>query len=233
MKVDGSAVVPLTTDLGYQVELSAARLTIQDMQFTVAGEAHQTSLLRRMRNALLPRALAHPGHYQGGEVTGELPGTYVVDWLGDDGAELGLATLLAGDYKAVNFTFGRASANDVESADPLLLHTAEFRGTATKAGRTVMFSALIDSPEGRQLVGVPFEETVTSQTGSSVALRLVPIDPHENDTLFDGLDFAMLPAASDGTVTLTPDAQDEALVAAYELLRRTLQTHDHFEMKPE
>lgn len=229
--VDGSTITAVTSDLGYEVTLSSARLAVQDLEFTVAGEVH-SSLLRQLRRVLVSPAHAHPGHYQGGEVTGELTGQYIIDWLGADGEELGLATLLAGDYVAVNFTFARANRDEVGAQDVLLGHTALLEGQATREGATVLFSAVLDAPEDRQLVGLPFEETVSATTRSRVGLRLTPLDPYENDTLFDGLDFAALPADEGGVVHLTPDATDEALVAAYVLLRRTFQTHDHFAATP-
>jgi hypothetical protein len=54
-----------------------------------------------------PRAWAHPGHYSGGDVTGELVGEFILDWIGGDGMALGTADLLAGDYNGFNFTFRR------------------------------------------------------------------------------------------------------------------------------
>lgn len=229
--VDGSAIAPVTTDLGYEVALSTARLAIEDVQFTVAGEAH-ASLPQLVRNLLWSTAHAHPGHYQGGEVTGELKGQFLLDWLGKDGEELGLATLIAGDYQSINFTFALADQAELDAGDPLLGHTALLAGTAKRDGETYRFSALLDSPEGRQLVGLPFEEQVGASTHASIGLQLVPLDSYENDTLFDGLDFAALPADEIGVIAIQPAAQDQVLVEAYALLRRTFQTHDHFDAAP-
>ncbi|MEL6183359.1 MAG: hypothetical protein AAFU79_01960, partial [Myxococcota bacterium] len=46
--VDSSGVVPVTTDLGYSVEVTEARVAISDLVFTVAGEADVASLWRRL-----------------------------------------------------------------------------------------------------------------------------------------------------------------------------------------
>ena len=226
--VDAASIGAVTTDLGYRVQLSTARLALENLEFTVAGEVHAT-LPALLRSALWSTAHAHPGHYQGGEVTGELSGRFIVDWLAKDGEELGIATLLAGDYEAINFTFGRATASDVDEGDALLGHTALLAGTAEKDGASYRFSAALDAPQGRQLVGLPFEEKVAKSTRSSIGLQLVPFDPYENDTLFDGIDFAALPVEAAGVVEISPAAQAEEVTAAYELLRRTFQTHDHFD----
>jgi hypothetical protein len=228
--IDGARAKAVTTDLGYEVELDAAEVALRDIEFTVAGEVHTASFGEHLWRLVVGKALAHPGHYQGGEVTGELLGTFIVDWLGGDGDMLGTATLLPGTYRAVNFTLERAARADVPTASELIGHTAHFRGTARKAGETTRFEAFIDSPEGRQIVGVPFEANVTKSFSKRAVFGLVLRDPEEDDTLFDGLDFAALPAAEDGLVSIAPDAEDPQLSAAYDLLRRTFQTHDHFVM---
>lgn len=236
---DASAVDSVTTDLGYQVELSEARMVIDGLQFTIAGEAHATSLWKRVSDFLIPNANAHPGHYQGGEVTGELRGRYVVDWLPGEDTKLGSATLIVGAYHSANFTFETASKNDddLQSNDDLIGHTALLRGTATRAPTnedattelaTIEFVALIDSPEGRQLVGAPFDYEVSEASKVRLGLALATEDPLEGDTLFDGLDFAALDSDGDGRVVIEAGSGEGAALDAYNNLRRTFQTHDHF-----
>ena len=96
--VDASQVVPVTTDLGYEVELSSARIVMDDLLFTVAGEVHAASLWRPVSEFVVPTAYAHPGHYQGGEVSGELLGTFVVDWPAEHGRELGNRVIHEGRF---------------------------------------------------------------------------------------------------------------------------------------
>jgi hypothetical protein len=93
--------------------------------------------------------------------------------------------------------------------------------------------ALIDSPEGRQLTGVPFAEEVTETLQATLALRLTPLDAFEGDTLFDDIDFSALPTNADGLVRLEAAAPEAALVDAYHSLRRTFQTHDHYVVSAE
>lgn len=227
---DASGLAPVETDLGYRVELTEARMVMENLEFAIAGELH-TSIWRSLSNALLPAAHAHPGHHQAGSVTGELPGRFVLDWVDGADAVLGVATLLAGDYRSANFTFARGAPEDgLEAGDALLQHTAILRGTATRAGERFPFEARILSPIGRSMVGAPFVQAVDADTEVRLGLRLSLRDPLEGDTLFDGLDFAALDAVQEGAISLEAGAADPELAAAYELLRLTFQSHDHFDV---
>lgn len=229
--VDGSGVVQAHTALGYDVELTEARVAVRDLVFTVAGELHTAALWRRLPDALVAPAHAHPGHHQGGEVTGELPGAFVIDWLAYDGRELGVATLLAGTYHGANFTFSHAEAADLPDGDPLIGHTAWLSGTASKDGATVAFTIVVDSPVGRELVGAPFDATLDEEARGALHLRLETVDPSEGDTLFDDLDFAALDADGDGALHIGPDIAE--VEGAYHAFRRTFQTHDHYTVRHE
>jgi hypothetical protein len=227
---DGEGLMPVTTDLGYEVELVSARLAADNLQFTIAGEAH-TSFWRQVSDALVPVAHAHPGHYQGGEVTGELPGHFILRFARGEAQAVGTATLLIGTYHAVNLTLAHASASDVEEeGDPLLGHSAVLTGSATKDGVTIDFEVLIDSPAARDLVGIPFDAEITELGKPTLALRLSTRDELEDDTLFDSLDFAALDRDADGRVLIEPTAADAADIAAYNTIRRVFQTHDHFSL---
>lgn len=220
--VDGSGLLKVQTDLGYQVQMSLFRLAVKDLQFTVRGEMH-ASLLQRAANLLVPRAYAHPGHYSGGDVTGELPGTYVLDFSKEDGRALGKASLITGAYQGSNFTFRKTGAADsLASTDPLLGHTAHIEGLASRGGQVISFKAQVDVDEGSQLVGAPFAIDVTETTQASLGFKLLAQDPVLTKTLFDGIDFAALDPDGDGQVAMVP-GQD-----AHNLLRRNVQVHDFY-----
>jgi hypothetical protein len=231
---DGKGFEAAMTDLGYEVELTSARMVADDLQFTIAGEAH-ASVLRRFSDWLVPVAHAHPGHFQGGEITGELPGHFVLRFELGEPHVLGAATLLVGTYKAVNLTLAAASTEDVQESDPMLEHNAHLSGTATNQAGAWTFAVVLDCPVGRQLVGIPFEEKVTEATDSALALRFSPRDKLENDTLFDGVDFAALDTNADGHVIIdaATAAEDEEAGKAYNLIHRAFQSHDHFLVQPE
>ena len=228
--VDNRGMTPVQTDLGYDVTLSEARLVVDDLQFTIAGEAHTASLWQLVCDLLIPAAHAHPGHYQGGDVTGELPGHFILDLVGSDVAPFGVADLIVGAYESSNFTFGQATASDgLGAGDPLLGHTAHLRGQATKDGVAHRFQIELDAPADRQLVGAPFKAQITTSTDVTVGFELMTRDPLEGDTLFDGIDFGALPLGAEG-VELRADSPDPAVVDAYNCLRRTFMTHDHFKL---
>lgn len=221
------AEASVTTDLGYEVTITDARIALGALVFTVAGEVHTASLMETLEGLLVSRALAHPGHYQGGEVTGELNGDYAIHCAPDQGRELGLATLIVGTYTAANFDLERGSeALGLSTEDALIGHTAWLEGTATRDGETVNFTVTIDSPLDRQLVGAPFEVTITEAAAGWLAFRFEIEDDLEGDTLFDTVDFAALDADGDGELLIGPDVA--AVEDAYNALRRTFQTHDHF-----
>lgn len=226
--VDSDGTTPCTTNLGYVVELTDARVVIDNFEFASAGQLHTAGLWRAFSSALVPKAYAHPGHYQGGEITGELRGHFVVDWIHDNGKALGTADLLVGSYTSANFYLDHATEADASDADDTLPnHTAIFAGTATRDGSVVDFTAALDSPDARQLVGAPLVADIAADSHAAIGFQLSTIDPLEGDTLFNDIDFSLLPNAPQDA-RIMPDATDTIALDAYNTLRRTLQTHDHF-----
>ena len=231
VRADARDIAGVETDRGYTVELAEARLALADLRFAVAGEEHAASGFRRLHDWLVPAAHAHPGHSSGGEVTGELLGQFVSRWLPANEAPLGWATLLEGDYESANFVFGRAVREQgVGDDDPLLGHTALLRGSAVRGAERVPFVVLLDAPEGDVLMGVPFDAGIRADVSSAIGFELLPRDPFERDTLFDGIDFARLARDASGVVSITADAGDPEIAAAYERLLATWVTPDHFRM---
>lgn len=227
VELDASKVEASTSDLGWTVELTAARIAVTGVQFTIRGEMHESGATAWLPGWILSRAWAHPGHYAGGEVTGELPGSFVLDWSGHDGMSLGTAELLTGDYNGMNFSFRTADANDGLAEDDVLLgHSAHFAGTATKDAVTIMFTALLDVDAGTHMVGAPFELVITDSTDDTLGIQFLPTDPVEAKSLYDGLDFEALDGDGDGVVDIVPG--DEA----HNILRRTVQSHVHYDAVP-
>lgn len=219
VELDASQLAASSTDLGWVVELTTARVAVTDIRFTTEGEGGASAWLPSW---LVSRAWAHPGHDDGGVVIGELPGSFVLDWSAHDGMSLGVAEMLTGDYSGMNFTFRTADADDMlADDDPLLGHAAHFAGTATRGGVSITFVALIVS--NVQMVGAPFESTITDATQDTLGIRLLPTDPVADESLFDGLDFAALDDDGDGVVEIVPG--DEA----HNIFRRVLQSHAHYD----
>ena len=249
--IDGSGLAGANNELGWTIELSEARVVIRDLRFTTAGELDErvdehepTTPLELgprvgawLGAAIEGQAWAHPGHFQDGEVIGELPGTHVVDFIAGDGDELGVATLIVGDYTAANFGLARASESEVDSGDALLGHTTLLAGVARRDEAEVAFTIYIDSPTDREITGVPFDLSVTETSAFSLGLRMLGVDPFEGDGLYTGIDFEALDAsdgAADGAVVLVdPEVvpgQPDILSEAYYAIRREFQTHDLFEI---
>lgn len=229
VRVDARDLQPLETDRGYRVELSEARLVARDLRFAVAGEEHASSGLL---DWLVPKAYAHPGHYVGGDVTGELLGQFVTSWLPEAQAPLGLATLLEGEYRSASFAFGRATASlGLATTDPLVGHSAVLRGSATRSGIRRAFLAVLDISPEYAPVGMPFAAGVSAEAPLAIGFELLPREPLEQGTLFDGIDFARLPTDADGVVTLSPASQNAALIGAYERLSEALRSPGHFRMQ--
>ncbi len=221
VEVDDAALVSGDNDLGWRIELGAARIAVMDVQFSILGEGHEASAW--LPSWVIGRAWAHPGHLSGGDVTGELGGAFILDWTGAGGMRLGTAELLTGGYQGLNFGFRAAAESDpLVADDPLLGHTAHFAGTASKAGQVVTFTAQVDIEAGTQMVGAPFELEVVPTSAAPVVLQLFPIDPIEGLSLFDGLDFAALDGDGDGVVAIVPGDD------AHNFLRRTVQSHVHY-----
>jgi hypothetical protein len=208
----GAALAATTTDLGYTVTIDRMRIAVADLEFTVAGETHQTAAKR-------PRP--HPGHSAGGEVTGELPGDVVLTWDGA-GHPVGVATLLVGDYHGANFGFRAADAGDgLDADDPLLGHTFHLTGTAVRGEASVAFDAALDVAAGTALVGAVFDHAVTAASTEMLSLVFFPTDPVLGKSAFDGVEFAGL-AVTEGVARIRPGAAD------HNVLRRAIQIHDHY-----
>lgn len=219
--VDGGALADAPTDLGYTVKLDVARIAAADLEFTIQGEMHAAA---RLWHLLVPRAFAHPGHYSGGDVTGALPGEFVLDWIAGDGQQLGRAELLVGAYHGCNFAFRRA--DELPADDPLSGHSAHFAGVASKDGADIPFTAVLDLDPGAAVIGAPFDFEVDTATDLTLGLQLRARDDASGAALFDAVDFAALAPADGGPVLIAPGDP------AHNVVRRALQSHVFYLVDP-
>jgi hypothetical protein len=210
----GAPIAAATTDLGYDVQVTSLRVAVTNIQFTIEGEQHEGALVA-----------PHPGHSAGGEVTGELAGNFVLTWNGQAQPMLGLGTLLVGDYRGANFAIRAADAGDVPAGDPLLGHAFHLTGTITKAGTTRPFDATLDVEPDTQVIGLPFEDTITKTSSETLAFGFVALDPNEQDTAFDGVDF--FADSATGAIEIRPGS------VPHNIIRRAIQTHDHYGVFPQ
>ena len=233
VEIDSRGLTRVTSDMGYDIEIDRFRVALRDIQFSIGGELDGATASKATSTSpgespdkTDDQAYKHPGHAQAGEITGELPGDFLVDWT-DDGAALGVASLIAGQYDSVNFTFRRADAGDGLAADdPLLGHTFHIEGTADDGSGPVRFEAVLDVTDGTQMAGAPFDAAITASAPSAIRLQVLLDDPFEDDTLLDGIDFTTLSQVDDGAggsrILIAPDQTE------HNVLRRAAQTHDHY-----
>lgn len=226
MAVSGAGIRDSTNELGWSVHLTKPRLAFRNLEFTIEGEQHASAPRRWLRRAgalLLSSAYAHPGHYAGGTIDGELAGDFLVDFATDDGRSLGQATLLAEKFDGGNLTFRAApTADGLGTDDPILGHTAHLEGTATKDAQVITFTALVDVDDGTRMVGAPLDCDLRDEHPTTLGVQLLTIDPYENDTLLQKLDFGALDVDGDGALSIIPGSDGG------NILRRTIQEHDHY-----
>lgn len=209
------------TDLGYEVTLTRVDLASGAILFTRNGEIHTASLWQRVRETLVSTAHAHPGHGQGGEVTGEALGPWVLRFSEADGAAFATASLAPGAYDGADLSFVSAGEeHGVSPDDPLYGSSVYLEGEAEREGITYAFSASVGNMAGQSSVGIPFDASVD---GSGVIeLHVLVKNPFEEETLFDAIDFEALDTDTDGFVSL--NESDEAT----NRLRRALLSHDFY-----
>jgi len=225
---DGSGMSAFKTAQGYDVEIQLLKIAVQDFEFTIKGETH-TGMLEKLERIIFPKAYAHPGHLAGGEVTGELPGNFILEPTHGEDVSLGDGTLLEGEYHGMNFTFRKASAEDKSDAqDPIQGHTIHVKGISMKGDVRLNFDALIDIDENTKMVGAPFTLNLTAKDSDWVLeVKVLPMDPStEGDTLFDGIDFESLDDDHDGNIQILPGSD------AHNILKRRFQVHDHYWVEP-
>jgi hypothetical protein len=210
---DPTPFAAATTDLGYAITITQMEAAVTAIQFTIEGESHEDASARIVA--------PHPGHAAGGEVTGELPGDFILTWNGQAHDPLGTGTLIVGDYHGANFAFRAATASDTVLSTSIVGHSIHIAGTATKAGETHPFDMLFDVEVDTSVIGAVFEDTVGASSTETLAIAFYPTDAYERDTAFDGFDFFALPRTGDA-IEIRPGS------AAHNILRRTIQSHDHY-----
>ena len=202
------------SDTGWTVALDSAQLAAANLELTILGETHLAQPTKRWPALVWSlfggTARAHPGHYAGGEVTGEVVGPFVVNYGGAGTEALARGEALAGDYNGANLTFTHA--------DTLAGASIRLVGRATDAGGTeVSFDAALDLDEGVQVVGLPYDANLGAGEVHRLSLVLRVHDDETGGHLFDGIDFQNIAAASG---RFMPNA------AETNRLRRQLVRHD-------
>ena len=203
--VDGMSPPSVQTDLGYTVTVTRARSVIRDLRLL------RGAVVADKGGWLIGAAHAHPGHDGEGQIVGELPGRLVVDWT-QPGQRLGEARLLAGRVDALEVVLAQGTpADGLAADDPLIGHTFELVGIASKDGVEYPFAAGVVAPDGTQITGIlATDGDQPDHLGLRVSLQSV----YTRATMFDGVDFAHADFAPGG--------------AAHNRLLLALRGHDHY-----
>ncbi|MDC0712822.1 hypothetical protein POL68_30455 [Stigmatella sp. ncwal1] len=198
-----------TTDTGWQVELTAARMLLGPIYLFENPSPLQGSLTRRlwqdMGGLLLPTAHAHETFFSGGRVLGEWDREVVFDLLEGGGAAhvLGRSPGIAGTVRSFSLLLQPASAGVQGSVASLEGHSVVLEGKASREGRTVAFRAGLDFPPPVEMQRVEFVPSEVELDDDGVFI--VEPKPH---VWFSGAHFDRLEApAGGGPVTVTPESQ--------------------------
>ncbi|MBN2526474.1 MAG: hypothetical protein JXR76_08770 [Deltaproteobacteria bacterium] len=217
-----TGIKPCVNDLGWNITVTRFEVSFKNLEFTTEGDAH-AGLLQQISDFIIPSAMAHPGHLAGGEVIGELPGAFVVDFAAAAPVNMGSGVFLEGRYNGMNLYFVRATAGaDGSTTDPIVGHTAYIEGVAQKDAVQIPFHITLDIENNLQMVGGVIDLTVNENTATTVGIQLLTIDPFENDTIFDGVDFSAVSIDNAGVAVIQPGQN------AHNFMMKDLITHDQW-----
>jgi hypothetical protein len=214
------------TDEGYEISNFAITLAAADLEFTVDGEADTDNVVfpldaKTTQSGAIDQAL-HPGHLEGGQVLAELPGEHLFAFGADGvGSSTYEFTMSAIEYDAVNFRFWATDEGPATDHSELDSASAFITGEVEIGEETVPFEFEVALDSSDRVLGVPFGETVSTSGTTQVMFEFHPVDPFENDTLFDGIDFSSL-STVDGTLEISPGT------TPYNRIKNTLRSHDHY-----
>ncbi len=139
--------VPPTGIEPWTVHLDEAYVALGPV-YLFEGEPLIGELLHR---GFLPRAHAHPGHYQEGEAMGEVLEQVVVDLLDRNPTHLGTLFAVTGTCHSARVGLGTAEAG-LAGADALGGHALRVAGEATRDEERVDFEGWLDIDLYRPLV---------------------------------------------------------------------------------
>jgi len=100
-------------------------------------------LVQALERLVMPRAFAHPGHYQEGEALGEALDQRVFDLLDPDGAALGTMQAVTGTCHSARVGLGTAEAG-LADGERLAGHALLLRGVASRGDERIPFEGWLD-----------------------------------------------------------------------------------------
>ncbi|SEL35202.1 hypothetical protein SAMN05444354_105294 [Stigmatella aurantiaca] len=198
-----------TTDTGWRVELTAARMLLGPIYLFENPSPLQDSWTGRLWKGagelLLPTAHAHEEFFSGGRVLGEWDREVVFDLLEDRAGPLvlGKAPGIAGTVRSFSLLLQPASAGVPVEAARLEGHSVLLEGRASREGQAVAFRAGLDFPPPLELQRVEFVPSEVELDDEG--LFLVEPRPH---VWFSGTHFDRLEVPQGGgPVAVPPESQ--------------------------
>ena len=206
-------------DFGWKVELSSAMVAFSHLYYVTGEPVGASSWFSRV---FIPSAHAHPGHYNAGDILGEMPDTARIDLLART-THLGSNEGVTGEARSAVVAFGtlEGSSTDTDldggTAQPVLF----VEGRATMDEQRLRFRASADvadllNPESDlpEIAGCPFAGALDGD--GTVVCRVEPA------VWLDQVDFSTLDAPPDAA------SRDEPASAQVVNLARGTQAHNAF-----
>ncbi|RKH01539.1 hypothetical protein D7V97_28980 [Corallococcus sp. CA053C] len=196
-----------TTDTGWRVELTTARLVLGPLYlFEKASPLQPQALLRRLGDVLLPTAHAHEGDFfSGGRVLGEWDREVVFDLLADGGQArvLGRSPGIAGVARSLSLLLRPPSRALGVEGDVMEGHSLLLAGTATREAVRVPFRLALDFPPPVELQRVDFVPILADL--DEEGFFVLEVQPHR---WFTGTRFDRLPVPAEGSpLEVGPETQ--------------------------
>lgn len=211
---------PRVNALGWTVTLSAAYLSVGPLYYysgdPVLSRRHdpkskQQDMWASVGDWFIKPAYAHPGHYIEGAAMGQMLVPTTIDLLGGSVVQLADGEGVTGITNSARFTWQSPPTGELAAA--LEGHVILTKGTATKAGTTILFIAKADEPEVHD--GNDKAEVAGCAFGSSPGQVGVNMDGDGTVTLtlspsvwFDEVDFDYVIAGDAGA----PEADANGVV---------------------
>ncbi|QRK04423.1 hypothetical protein JQX13_29695 [Archangium violaceum] len=194
-----------TTDTGWRVELTSARMVLGPIYLFENPSPLQSRPTgrwwRRVGEVLVPTAYAHESFFSGGQVLGEWDREVVFDLLAEGGAtrELGRSPGIAGRVRSFSLLLQPPSQALGAEAAPLEGHSVLLEGMASREGHGLAFRVALDFPPPVETQRVEFVPTEVELEDDG--LFVVELQPHR---WFEGTLFERLEVPTSGAAVAVP-----------------------------
>lgn len=211
MVADDGVTAPFTNAHGWSIQLKKVAVSVGALYYFDGAPIFSTGLLPvRPRDVvgdfLIPRAHAHPGHYQAGNAKGQMLSAASVD-LALGAADLPAGEGTSGIFRSGRFVYGEKPVGAAAAA--LGDHVVVLEGEARKDTMVRSFHAagaladVLDSYGEPKLDGCAFDEDeLDVEASGTITVHIKP------SVWLDQSEFEGVPESADGTpVELTPDQE--------------------------